>query len=148
MKKFFGELQRIGVLLAASCNRKSPVTVEATEQLKLLSISIDNIVTRCKHSCLYQDIFLRNYLDIVAEKSMVLHDRIDCLIRHSVREKILAYLTRISNEKNCNSFNISFDRHAMAEYLNVDRSALSRELSRMKKDGLIDFYKNKFSLLC
>lgn len=136
-----------GVLLAASRNRKSPVTVEAEEQVKLLTIPIDKIMTHCKQYCSNHNLLLRNYLDIVAEKSMVLHDRIDCLIRHSVREKILAYLLRISKEIGSNSFTIPLDRHAMGEYLNVERSALSRELSRMKTDGLIDYQKNKFSLL-
>lgn len=138
------EGEYIGVLLASSRNRKSPVNVEAIEEVLLLSIPVANIVCRCKNRCLYHDLLLTNYLDIVAEKSMVLHDRIDCLIRNSVREKVLAYLNHYNKEQNSNYVTVPLDRNGMAEYLNVERSALSRELSNMKKESLIDYKKNKF----
>jgi Mn-dependent DtxR family transcriptional regulator len=63
-----------------------------------------------------------------------------------VREKILTYLRRIQIEENSSDIEIPFDRSAMAEYLNVERSALSRELSKMKTDGLIDYHKNRFTI--
>jgi len=59
----------------------------------------------------------------------------------------MAYLSRVSNEKDSRTIMIPMNRNAMAEYLNVERSALSRELSCMKKEGLIDFHKNTFRLL-
>ena len=136
-----------GVLLAASRKRKSPVSVQIQDDISLLSIPIDKIVSQCSRSCSKHKLLLYNYLNIIAEKSMVLHDRIDCLVKHSVRDKVLAYLLRVSKENESRTFTIPLDRKAMAEYLNVERSALSRELSKMKKDGLIDFYKNGFKLL-
>jgi CRP-like cAMP-binding protein len=78
---------------------------------------------------------------------LVLHDRNDCLIKPTVREKVLTYLIKVATTQKNRTLTVPFDRSAMAEYLNVDRSALSRELSRMRKDGLIDFYKNNFRLL-
>lgn len=136
-----------GVLLSASLKRKSPVSVQAQDNLNLLSIPVDKIVSCCTCSCSKHKLLLYNYLDIIAEKSMVLHDRIDCLVKGTVRDKILTYLLRVAKENDSRTFTIPLDRNAMAEYLNVDRSALSRELSRMKKDGLIDYYKNGFKLL-
>lgn len=137
----------IGVLLAASRERKSPVSVQSIDHLSVLFISFDSVLRRCIKICPKHDLLLRNVLDGLAEKALVLHDRNDCLIKSTVREKILTFLSRFAKEQKNHAFVIPFDRNAMAEYLNVERSALSRELSNMRKDGLIDFYKNNFKLL-
>lgn len=141
------ECSYIGVLLAASHNRKSPVSVQALDHLSVLFFPAEHIISSCRHSCRCHIKLLSNLLDGIAEKALILHDRNDCLIMPTVRDKILTYLARVANEKGNRSFMIPLDRNAMAEYLNVDRSALSRELGRMKKDGLIDFYKSSFRLL-
>jgi len=89
---------------------------------------------------------LRNYINVVAEKGLELHERINCLLKPTVRDKILTFLRRTAKEQQSPSFTIAMDRNDMAEYLNVERSALSRELSRMKKEGLIDYQKNWFEM--
>lgn len=142
-----GEGSYIGVLLAASHSRLSPVSVEALTPLTVLFFPLVSLIRRCPKACQRHDRLLLNILDGIAEKALILHDRNDCLIRPTVREKVLIYLTRVAKEKKNRAFVIPLDRSAMAEYLNVDRSALSRELSRMHRDGLIDFYKNHFTLL-
>ncbi|PKM87172.1 MAG: Crp/Fnr family transcriptional regulator [Firmicutes bacterium HGW-Firmicutes-12] len=136
----------IGVLLAASHERKSPVSVQALDHLSVMFLPIERVLGRCAKVCRRHDLLLCNYLDGIAEKALVLHDRNDCLIKTTVREKILTYLTREAKDKDSINFTIPLDREALAEYLNVERSALSRELSRMKKDGLIDYYKSDFRL--
>jgi CRP-like cAMP-binding protein len=137
----------IGVLLAASRDRRSPVSVQALDHLTVLFLPIENVLKRCVKACARHDRLLRNVLDGIAEKALVLHDRNDCLIKPTVREKVLTYLIKVATTQKNRTLTVPFDRSAMAEYLNVDRSALSRELSRMRKDGLIDFYKNNFRLL-
>ena len=97
-------------------------------------------------------VLVRNYLSSLAEKSLVLNSRISCLARRTVREKVLAYLTQAAAQKGIDpqtggEFSVPLDRNAMAAYLNIDRTALSRELSRMKQEGLIDFHKDRFRLL-
>jgi CRP-like cAMP-binding protein len=138
----------IGVILAASLDHRSPVTVQAQDDVSVLQIPFERVLTRCEKACPCHDKLLRNYINIVAEKGLVLHERIDCLLRPTVREKILAYLLRVSHEQQKSIFTIPMNRNAMAEYLNVERSALSRELSNMKRDGLIDYHKNSFRLFC
>lgn len=128
----------LGVLLAASRTRKSPVTVQATEETTVLFLPAREL-TRSP--------LLENFLDSVAEQSLSLNDRIDCLIRRSVREKVSTYLLRTAARQQSREIVLPLDREAMANYLNVERSALSRELSRMKADGLIDYRKNVFRLL-
>jgi len=136
----------IGVMLAASPEHKSPVSVQALGAASVLLIPFDRVFARCGRACPRHDRLLRNYINIVAEKGLVLHDRIDCLLKPTVREKILTYLTRVSREEQSRTFSIPVNRNVMAEYLNIERSALSRELSNMKKDGLIDYHKNTFML--
>lgn len=142
----------IGVLLAASRNRKSPVTVEAKEPLSVLFFPAEKLISACEKNCPAHADLLRNYLDSVAEKSLTLNDRIDCLIRRGVREKIMTYLALVSDEKGvcardgAREFAIPLDRNGLADYLNIERSALSRELSRMKRDGLIEYHKNFFRI--
>jgi CRP-like cAMP-binding protein len=137
----------IGIILAASLEHKSPVSVQAQDDVSVLLIPFDRVFTRCEKACPWHDKLLRNFINIVAEKGLVLHERIDCLLKSTVREKILAYLTRISREQNSRTVSIPINRNAMAEYLNVERSALSRELSKMKRDGILDYRKNDFKLL-
>ena len=128
----------LGVLLAASRTRKSPVTVQATQETTAIFFPAREL-TRSP--------LLENFLDSVAEQSLSLNDRIDCLIRRSVREKVSTYLLRTAARQGSREITLPLDREAMANYLNVERSALSRELSRMKADGLIDYRKNVFRLL-
>lgn len=137
----------LGVLLAASRDRKSPVSVQAQEPLSVIFFPAERLIFPCEKGCADHELLLRSFLDSVAEKSLALNDRIDCLIRRSVREKVETYLARVSAEKGSREFSIPLDRSAMANYLNVERSALSRELSRMQADGLIEYRKSFFRLL-
>ena len=137
----------IGIILAASLEHKSPVSVQAQDDVSVLLIPFDRVFTRCKKACPQHDKLLRNFINIVAEKGLVLHERIDCLLKSTVRDKILAYLTRVSREQHSRTVSIPINRNAMAEYLNVERSALSRELSKMKREGILDYRKNDFKLL-
>lgn len=137
----------IGAILAACPGRASPVSVTVEQGSFLLVIPCNGLTGGCAKNCPCHRQLIHNYIGIVAEKGMVLHERLDCLLRPAAREKILTYLKRISAAAGSSTFTVPLDRKAMAQYLNMDRSALSRELSRMKKDGLIDFYKSTFRLL-
>lgn len=144
---FMGKGYYIGVLLAASRGRKSPVTVVASEALSVLFFSASNISGVCQNACESHMRLMRNFLDATSEKALNLLDRIDCLLKPTIREKVLAYLTKFAAENESRLFLIPHDRAALAEYLGTDRSALSRELGKMKQDGLIDYYKNTFKVL-
>ena len=113
----------------------------------ITEIPFERVLARCERGCPRHDRLLCNYINTVAEKGLVLHERIDCLLRPTIREKILTYLWRVSRDQQKRTFTIPMNRNAMAEYLNVERSALSRELSYMKRDGIIDYHKNMFRLI-
>ncbi|MEK4854389.1 Crp/Fnr family transcriptional regulator [Paenibacillus sp. FSL H7-0756] len=135
------------VLTAASRGRRCPMSVKAIEPLEVLFIPIQNILSPCTKLGRAHEQLLGNLFDSIAERALELHDRNDCLIMPTIRDKVLTFLTRVRRETGTETFTIPFDREAMAEYLDVDRSALSRELAWMKRDGLIEFYRNEFKLL-
>ena len=137
----------IGVLLAARPGHESSVWVQAQDDVEVLHIPYDCMVARCKKNCPQHEKMMRNYISIVAEKGLVLHERINCLLKPTLREKIITYLLRASREQQSKVFTIPMNRNALAEYLNIERSALSRELSYMKRDGLIDYHRNSFKLI-
>ncbi|MCL2224909.1 MAG: Crp/Fnr family transcriptional regulator [Defluviitaleaceae bacterium] len=137
----------IGVLLAASPQRVSPLTVQATADATVLMFPFSQIITGCEKKCRHHERLLQNYISIIADKGIELHERVNCLLEPTVRKKILTYLTNISHEQNSTEFILPINRNIMAEYLNVERSALSRELSRMKADGLIEYNRNNFKLM-
>ncbi|MCL2046106.1 MAG: Crp/Fnr family transcriptional regulator [Oscillospiraceae bacterium] len=137
----------IGVLLAANPEQESPVSVQAQDEVSVLFIPYDALIARCDKTCPKHEMLLRNYIGIVAEKGLVLHERISCLLKPTLREKVMTYLIRVSREQRSQTFSIPLNRNAMSEYLNIERSALSRELSNMKRDGLIDYHRNSFKLL-
>ena len=132
--------------LFSALSKESPVSVQAQDEASVLMIPYDRVLAPCEKACPKHDRLLRNYISIVAEKGLILHERINCLLKPTVREKILAYLLRVSHEQKSSSFQIPLNRNAMSEYLNIERSALSRELSSMKRDGLIDYHRNNFRL--
>lgn len=88
----------------------------------------------------------RRLVYMFARKNVFLTDRIEHLSQRSLREKILSYLKQQALEAGSSSFTISLDRAGMADYLAADRSALSAMLGRLKKEGVIDFHKNNFTL--
>jgi CRP-like cAMP-binding protein len=142
-----GEGGYIGILLAglAAEYKHSPVTVEATDRLTVLFVPFRRLIKQCGENCSHHNKIMNNFICGVSAKAMLLYERIDCLIQPTTREKVLAFLLQQSPAGE--SFEIGFDRERLAEYLNVDRSALSRELSRMKKDGVIEYNRSRFTVL-
>lgn len=129
-----------GEVLAVGSGQKSPVTVTATEPVTVLLIPFAGVISGDKR-------LLKNLLSIISDEYFDLQERINCIIKPTLREKILFYLNRASERSRNTTFYIPFDREGLAGYLNAERSAVSRELSAMKKEGIIDYHKNAFKLL-
>ena len=127
--------------VTATTNKKSTLLLINTEQL----LSIENIgdLDLIKDK---QEI-ISKLLHTFADKNLILLSKIDIVSRRNIREKILHFLELNKVKKGKNIFIIPYSRKDMADFLGVDRSALSRELSRLKDDGLIDYEKNTFKLL-
>jgi CRP-like cAMP-binding protein len=82
----------------------------------------------------------------LAGKNITLINKIEHITQHSTREKLISYLSAVAKASGNSSFDIPFNREELAEFLSVDRSAMSSELGRMKSDGLLTFRKNHFTL--
>ena len=89
---------------------------------------------------------IHNLLWAMAEKNLMLTRKMNHITPKSIRARLLSYLSGEAVRRGSYQFNIPFNRQQLADYLSVDRSALSNELSKCKRDGLLDFYKNSFKL--
>lgn len=99
------------------------------------------------HSGLWKEKLIRNILRISAGKNLMLSRRSFHISKKSARDRILSYLNTIALQKHSTEFDIPFDRQQLADYLNLERTNMSKELGRMKAEGLIDFKKNHFEIL-
>ena len=88
-----------------------------------------------------------NLLKIIANNNLVLTQKIDVTSRRTTREKLLAYLTAQARAAGSDSFDIPYDRQGLADYLEVERSAMSAEIGKLRKDGIIDCTRSHFRLL-
>ena len=100
----------------------------------------------CQRACPFHARLIRNLVTLLAEKNLQLSRNIRYLSARTIREKLTAYLEEQALRAGQDSFTVPFDRQALADYLCVDRSALSHELSKMQRDGLLTFRKNRFTL--
>lgn len=122
------------------------VNVITTERTDILFVNVNKIMNVCTSACEFHSILIRNLLWSLAEKNLVLTKRIEHTSKRSIREKLLSYLSEQSKKSRSPEFEIPFNRQQLADYLSVDRSAMSNELSKLRNEGLIDFEKNKFKL--
>ncbi len=136
-----------GDVLAVSTAKESPVTVIASSATELLRFRFDALTAANTEHPDLRSRLLRNLTAELSNKFFELQDRVNCLVAPTLREKIMIFLENEARKQKSKKITASFNRERLAAYLNTDRSALSRELSRMKKDGVIDFDKNRFSLL-
>lgn len=121
----------------------APADLRATEKGKLLVIPIESL-KNMPDGDENKSIILYNLVGILARKSAYLTTKIQHLSKRSIRAKIISYLAEIENRTGKKEFTVPFDRQGLADYICVDRAALSKELSKMKKEGLIDYKKNRF----
>ena len=98
----------------------------------------------CPGACEYHGRLIRNLLTISAQKNLILSRRIFHTSPKSIRGRLLSYLSFQASSQGSSEFTIPFNRQQLADYLSVDRSALSNELGKMQKDGLLKVNKNHF----
>ena len=104
-------------------------------------------MTTCRNGCAFHNRIIKNLIHISARNNLNLSARMMHTASKSIRERLVSYFSEQARESGGNRFTIPFSRQQLAEYLGVDRSALSNELSKMQRDGLIRYHKNDFSLL-
>lgn len=118
------------------------VSVVSNEDSTILFINVNEIINKTRNF-----IFIKNLMNIISTKTLMLNRKNELLSKRTIREKVMTFLSQQALNTKENSFKIPFSREEMADFLAVDRSALSRELSKMKKEGIIAYNKNNFTLI-
>ena len=142
-----GESEVFAEAFACAESKALPVTVIANEPCEVMLIDCSHILHTCTNNCGFHQQLIFNLMKDLATKTILFHQRIEITSKRSTREKLMAYLMLQSKKTGRNSFEISFDRQELADYLEVERSGLSAEISKLKKEGIINNQKNHFELL-
>lgn len=140
-----GEL--FGEAFACAGLEALPVSVTAARDSEVLLLDCQRIVSPCGKGCTFHQQLLRNLLAVLADKNVRFHEKIQVLGKRTTREKLLAYLAQQARQQGSRQFTIPFDRQELADYLGVDRSGLSMEISRLKAEGVLSGSRSTFTLL-
>lgn len=124
---------------------KSPVDVIAQNECEVLFLPFEKVVTPCEKVCSYHLQLIKNVMKMISKRNSLLNDKIDIIGQKTTRDKILALLETYRGEQK--AFSIPYSREEMAKFLCVDRSAMSRELCKMRDEGILKFSKNHFEIL-
>ncbi|MCL1815136.1 MAG: Crp/Fnr family transcriptional regulator [Treponema sp.] len=134
-----------GEVFACAGITQSPVTIQAAEDTEILFFDYKKIITSCNAVCPYHARIIENMLNLIAQKNLMLNQKIEILSKRTTRDKLLCFFD--THRGSAKKFAIPYNREELANYLCVDRSAMSNELCKMRNDGLIAFEKNTFEIL-
>lgn len=123
-----------------------PVTAVALTATTILMINYKRIIQTCSSSCVFHTMLIHNMLKIIANKNIALTRKIEHITKKTTREKVLSYLSEQALIAKSDSFEIPYNRQELADYLSVERSALSSTLGKMRSEGLLNFNKQSFKL--
>ena len=137
---FFGEPY------AANAGAVLNISVVAEEACEIILLNIQKLLITCPTACEHHQKLIRNLVSVLAKKILVFNDKITHVGKRTTREKILSYLSAESLRQSSLSFDIPFDRQQLADYLCVDRAAMSTEISKLQKEGFLKTNKNHFEL--
>ena len=122
------------------------VDVVAAEESQVLFLNVERVLQICPHTCAHHSKLIRNLLLLSAQKNLNLSRKIFHTASKTIRGRLLSYLSYQARRSGSPSFTVPFNRQQLADYLNVERSALSNELSKMQRDGLLVVERNRFTL--
>jgi len=124
-----------GEAILFSRMNKFPATIEAIKDSKIIFIKKENLIN-CLTNC---HKFMENFLELLANKLLILNKKVKMLTLGSIRQKIGNFLMEEYNKQGSNIIKVSLSRKEMAEHMGIQRPSLSRELIKMRNAGIIDF---------
>ncbi len=136
-----------GEAFTCARERELSVSVYAPQGGIVMLLDYEKIITTCSPGCAFHSRLIENMIYILARKNLQLMQKIEHTSRRTTREKLLSYLSDVSKKQGSRTFEIPFDRQALADYLGVDRSAMSSELSKLRDEGVLRYKKNHFVFL-
>lgn len=138
---FFGEPY------AAKPKSKLNISVIAESDCEILWLNVTRLLVTCPTACEKHQLIIRNLVSVLADKVMIFNNKITHISKRSTREKLLSYLSAESFRQGSLSFDIPYDRQQLADYLSVERAAMSTELSKLQKEGLLKTCRKHFELI-
>ena len=142
-----GPKQLFGESYAFSRVPTLPVSIITDEDTEVLLLDSRRISVCCSNACSFHSQVIYNLLHLVAVNNLLLHQKIQITAKRTTREKLMAYLLNQAKLQGSNAFTIPYDRQELADYLEVDRSGLSAEISKLRREGVLESEKNHFRLL-
>lgn len=139
--------QLFGEAFACAGVEALPVSVVALEDAQVLFIDCQRIAQPCERGCGFHRQIIYNLMRIMAQKNLLFHQKLEITSRRTTREKLLTYLGQQAQAHRSREFDIPYDRQALADYLEVDRSGLSAEISKLRSEGVLVCRRNHFVLL-
>ena len=121
-----------------------PVSAIALHSCAVLLLDCKRVLTSCCNACPFHSRLVRNLLQGISQKNLMLTAKIRCMSQKTTQEKLMEFLLEQAKQQSSGEFVIPYDRQALADYLGVERSAMSAELSKLKKAGLIDYRGSRF----
>jgi len=136
-----------GEMLAFSGAEQENICVVCTQSCQVLYIDYEHIIKRCPKACPHHSILVQNMLMLLSQKALLLSQRVEVLSCRSIREKLLHYFSLCSHQQGSPSFRLPFSMSALADYICADRSAMTREMSRLKRENVLAVDGRRITLL-
>ena len=124
-----------------------PVSIVASSDSQIMLIDCSRIMTLCHHACSFHNQMIRNMLHSVAQSNLQLNQKIEILSKRTTREKVMAYLLSEAKMQGSDQFTIPYDRQELADFLGLERSAMSAVIGKLRDDGFIKVNRRYFQLL-
>jgi CRP-like cAMP-binding protein len=137
-----------GRTLAFAGNQFDSLQVVCRISCEVLFIDYAHILKRCEKACTHHSVLVRNMLRLMADKAQALSERVDVLSRRSIRDKLLCYFDQLREKAGDDTFHLPFSLSTLAEYIATDRSAMMRELKKLRDEGIVISGQNREITLC
>ena len=131
---------------AATAGSVLNVSVVADEDSEIMMLNMERFLKTCPHPCAHHGRMVRNLVSVMARRVLDLNEKLTHMAKRSTREKLLSYLSAESMRQGKLAFTIPYDRQQLADYLSVERAAMSVELGKLQKEGLLTTNRNYFEL--
>lgn len=135
-----------GRTLAFAASGEDSLEVVSRTPCDVLFIDYPHILKRCENACTHHSILVQNMLRLIADKAQALSERVDVLSRRSIRDKLLCYFRQLSDKAGSSTFTLPFSLSTLADYIATDRSAMMRELKRLRDEEAVYSDGRKFTL--
>lgn len=134
-------------VFAFSDTKAMPVSVISTAESRIMLIDLKNLLNGISDETAFYAKLTNNLLKLITEKNLKLNEKIEIISKRTTREKLMTFLTSQAKLNQSDTFTIPYDRQALADFLEIDRSAMSAEISKLRAEGIIGSSRSTFKLI-